>query len=328
MKTGPAYCFRLSLFLGLFLLCCFNFAEAAPPDLNIVLISDINDAYGSTSYSPALKTAVSFIEETRPDLVICAGDMVAGQSLKLGIDQLEAMWRAFAENLLAPLQRTGIPFAFTFGNHDGAGSARFAHERLAAKKFWQENRPELSYADGSGFPDYYSFRQGGVFFAVVDASTAKIPVEQQQWLAREMATEQARSARLRVLLGHLPLFAVAEGRNRPGDVVAAGEKHLQNWSALGVDYYISGHHHAFYQGEAGGLKMIFCGALGGGPRRLLGTDKKPVKTLTSLRLGAREKHFQIVTYEVSDKLKEISQTSLPEKIEGSGPSLRRFISFK
>lgn len=45
----------------------------------IVVISDINGSYGSTEYNPRVKQAVERIQDMQPDLVISAGDMVAGQ---------------------------------------------------------------------------------------------------------------------------------------------------------------------------------------------------------------------------------------------------------
>jgi hypothetical protein len=38
----------------------------------------------------------------------------------------------------------------------------------------------------------------------------------------------------------------------------------------GLDLWLSGHHHAFYSGTAGGILFVAQAALGNGPRRLIG----------------------------------------------------------
>ena len=45
------------------------------------LISDLNSSYGSTSYIPAVDQGLDQLIGLQPDLVVCAGDMVAGLSL-------------------------------------------------------------------------------------------------------------------------------------------------------------------------------------------------------------------------------------------------------
>ena len=50
----------------------------------LVLVSDLNSAYGSTTYIAEVHRGVALIPSLRPDLVICAGDMVAGQKAGLG----------------------------------------------------------------------------------------------------------------------------------------------------------------------------------------------------------------------------------------------------
>ena len=47
--------------------------------LRVVVISDLNGSYGSTSYSKRIPVAIQRIIALKPDLVISTGDMVAGQ---------------------------------------------------------------------------------------------------------------------------------------------------------------------------------------------------------------------------------------------------------
>ena len=52
-----------------------------PPrgDVRLVVISDLNGAYGSTDYNPEVDKAISLLPFWQPDMVVCSGDMVAGQ---------------------------------------------------------------------------------------------------------------------------------------------------------------------------------------------------------------------------------------------------------
>lgn len=56
-----------------------------PPrgDVRLVVISDLNSAYGSTDYDPEVDKGLALVPFWQPDLVICGGDMVAGQQASL-----------------------------------------------------------------------------------------------------------------------------------------------------------------------------------------------------------------------------------------------------
>ena len=60
----------------------------------VVVLSDFNESYGSTRYSTHVDEAVARAVSLKPDLVISAGDMVAGQRLAPPLDrgEMEA-WR-------------------------------------------------------------------------------------------------------------------------------------------------------------------------------------------------------------------------------------------
>ncbi|MGL5077334.1 MAG: metallophosphoesterase, partial [Waterburya sp.] len=47
-----------------------------PPrkDFRIVVISDLNSQYGSTTYDPEVEQAIALIPQWQPDLVLCGGD--------------------------------------------------------------------------------------------------------------------------------------------------------------------------------------------------------------------------------------------------------------
>ena len=292
--------------------------------MTIAVISDLNDSYGSTTYGRHVHDALAFIERLRPDLVICVGDMVAGQKRTLTDPTIQAMWQAFDAHILQRFTRLQIPFAFTFGNHDGSSSPTFARERRLATDFWQRHPLDLRFEDDTQFPHRFSFLFRGVFFASIDASAAKIHVSQQAWLKEQFARPAARTARTRVVLGHLPLYALAQGRNKPGDVLADADSLHQLFCSLGVDYYISGHHHVWYPSRKGSLIMLSAGALGGGPRRLLGSTQAPCKTITVLRLPADAATFAITTHDVTAAMAVLRSTDLPTTVPGFNGVSRRY----
>ena len=307
-----------------------------PPrgDLRLVAISDLNSSYGSTSYLPEVLRAVELIPSWKPDLVLCGGDMVAGQKQGLSRVHLSAMWASFHRQLLAPLERAGLPVAITMGNHD-ASSARsgghyiFELDRQEAERYWrgQQNALGLKFVDASRFPFAYSVRQNDLFLLVWDASSAALPAEQVAWAERQLRSPEAQSARLRLVLGHLPLLAVGEGRDRPGEVLQQSEALRQLLERTGAHAYISGHHHAFFPGRVGQLDLLNLGALGSGPRRRLQDSTAPVQTLTVIDAfwpqGEGAGRTTYTSYNMTT-LESISSQQLPAQIQPSqGPPLRR-----
>lgn len=286
------------------------------PALKIAIISDINGSYGSTSYSPHVHRALAMIIEQKPDLLLCLGDMVAGQSRKLNNDVIEAMWQGFAADVLKPVNEAGIDFAFTFGNHDAPAGRHFAHEREAAAKFWHKNRPNLAYINSQNYPFYYSFRHKGIFFISLFASSQTLSSEQRAWLAEQLKSNEAKTARFRIVLGHLPLYAVSQGRNKAGEIIADGAELYALLNGFGVDYYLSGHHHAFYAARNDHTIMIHSGALGGGPRKLIGSDQSPLRTFTMLSFDQHKSNPVITTYSLTKPPEVIEAKKLPPSIEG------------
>ncbi|MCP9942505.1 metallophosphoesterase [Cyanobium sp. ATX 6E8] len=317
-------------------------ASALPPrgDLRLVAISDLNSSYGSTSYLPEVLRAVELIPSWKPDLVLCGGDMVAGQKQGLSRVHLSAMWASFHRQLLAPLRRAGLPVAITMGNHD-ASSARsggryaFGLDRQEAERYWrgQEDGLGLSFVDASRFPFAYSVSQHDLFLLVWDASSATVPAEQVAWAERQLSSPAAQSARLRLVLGHLPLYAVGQGRDTPGNVLQQSDALRQLLERTGAHAYISGHHHAYFPGRVGQLDLLNLGALGSGPRRRLEDPSPPVQTLTLIDAfwprgdgageGSTTGRTVYTTYNMRT-LQPIASQQLPAQIRPSQrPVLRR-----
>ena len=302
---------------------------AAPTrgDVRIVAISDLNSQYGSTNYEPEVDRAIALIPDWQPDLVLCGGDMIAGQKQSLTESQIQAMWAAFDQHIANPLRQQGIPFGFTIGNHDGSGAKAngkltFADERQLAAAYWNkpQHDPGLQFIDRAEFPFFYSFRQQDIFYLVWDASTAEISPQQLAWVETSLASPAAQQAKLRLVIGHLPLYTVAVGRDRAGEVLANADQLRSLLESYRVHTYISGHHHAYFPGKRSQLELLHAGALGGGPRQLLTSNLPPMKTLTVVDINAAETVY--TTYEMNT-LSVVDINTLPRMITGANGSIVR-----
>ncbi len=290
--------------------------------LRVGLISDLNSSYGSTTYIPAVHQGLDQLITLQPDLVVCAGDMVAGQMRGVSGQQLDAMWRGFETAVLQPLQTAGIPLLPAIGNHDG--SPGFPADRAAVDRFWIpiRSRMGLAFADASQFPFRYSVLQDGIFWLVWDASSARVPEDQLIWARRQLASAKAQTARARFVVGHLPLVGVGHGKDRPGEVLDRGSALQALMESTGVQAYISGHHHAWFSGRRGQLDLIQLGALGSGPRRLLAGGMPAQQTFTLLEMDGTRGDIRETTYAVSTG-EPLSFSTLPPRLNTRAGLLQR-----
>ena len=311
---------------------------ANPPrqDLRLVVISDLNGAYGSTDYDPEVDQAINLMPLWQPDMVVCGGDMVAGQNPSLTADRITAMWQAFDQHVAAPLRQQGIPYGFTLGNHD-ASSARgvrsqylFQKERDLAAAYWRSpaHHPGLTFIDRSHFPFYYSFELGGIFFMAWDGSSSQLGPEQLAWIEQALASPVAQAAQARMVLSHLPLYAVAVGRDEPGEVLANAAQLQSLLERYQVHTVISGHHHAYYPGHRGKLQLLHAGILGSGPRPLIDSRLPTRKVITVLDIEFNNPELTTYTSYDMATLKTINPLDLPRFLEGhNGLVLRRDVAY-
>ncbi|MEM9190555.1 MAG: metallophosphoesterase [Myxococcota bacterium] len=283
--------------------------EVLQREFRVAVVSDLNGRYGSTDYDARVSAAVERVVAVAPDLVLSTGDMVAGQ--RSGLDY-SAMWRAFHEAVSDPLSEAGIPFAATPGNHDGSGYPAFAHERSVYVSEWTARRPSLEYVDEAAYPLRYAFRAGGALFISLDATTTgPLPSEQRAWLEQVL---QAHPSELTVVFGHVPLFPFAVGR----EVEALRDPELESLlREFDVDLFISGHHHAYYPGRRGPLRLVGTACLGGGPRPLLGQTEARGRSILLFEIRSNE-IVALDAYEGQAFDERIHRATLPPFL-GEGP---------
>ena len=301
--------------------------------LRVVVISDINGPYGTTEYGPEVHLVIREITERwRPDLVLSSGDLIAGQRATLEDATVREMWAAFDSAVARPLREAGIPFLPVMGNHDGSAYPAFERDRRLARDYWgsaDERLPELRVIDRD-FPFWYAVEHRGLFVLVWNATNEETAADTAglRWASEALHTPAARAAGVRIAAGHLPLRSVAEGRDRRGEVLAEPDELLAFLGEHGVDAYVSGHHHAYYPGHAGGVDLFHVGALGSGPRPLLGSEEPPVRTVTLLDIDPATGAIRETTYRVDASagpaLRRIEPDELPPHIDGvNGRVVRR-----
>ena len=308
---------RLPVVVALGLAGALSLTTPTAPErpLRIAVIGDINASYGTVGYGPEVGTAVRRIVELDPDLVIGVGDLIAGQQTRpqLERERLEAMWNAFDRQVLAPLEAAGIPFVPAPGNHDASASPGFGLERQIFREQWERHRPSVAFVGGEEDHDYpfrYAFDLGDVRFAILDATTVgPLGADQRDWLSAVLDVPEA-GPRVRVVAAHLPIHAFAQGREKEILADAPLEALLGERE---VDLFLSGHHHAFYPGYSGGVRYVSQGALGSGPRRLIGETKRSARSFTIIEIGPGGS-IEVKAFSGPDFTSTIAFQSLPDGI--------------
>ncbi|WP_118195949.1 metallophosphoesterase family protein [Albibacterium indicum] len=302
--------------------------EQKDRNLKILLISDLNDSYGSVTYSEEVHDVIGKIEEINPDIILCGGDMVAGQKASLSRSEINAMWNGFDSSVLTPIYKLDKPFGFTVGNHDA--SPNYHKDRAAASDFWVANKDKvnLTFVDDKHFPYFFSYIKNNIFFISWDASSAQISAEVKIWMEQQLSSKIARKAKGRIVLGHLPLYAIVASKNKPGEVLDNADETLEFLKDHKVDMYISGHQHAYFPATKQKVTLLHSGCLGGGPRQLLGDDHPAQKTYAIIEISKTDdvSNARITGIQAEDHT-EISLDALPDSIRGFNGVVKRIIEY-
>lgn len=316
------------LFAFLMLVSCtssnqFGMNETKNKPFKIAVISDLNSSYGSVTYNAEVTSVIKELALIKPDIILCGGDMVAGQKASLSQQNILDMWQGFKNTVLDPIQQLNIPFGFTMGNHDASPS--FLNDRSLANQFWKDNvkATNLNFIDSAHYPFYFSYIKNNVFFMSWDAAGAKVPEEIYTWMRSQLNTKTARNSRLRILIGHLPLYPIVASKNKPGEVNSSPDSTLSFFIENGIDLYISGHQHAFYPAKKNGLRLLNAGCIGDGERPIMGHDGIARKAYTIIDIPTQlPKKFTYKTFMAGNN-QLIDPKSLPETVAGFNGIIER-----
>ncbi len=275
--------------------------------LDVIVISDLNGSYGSTTYSPRVDAAIKRIIEIKPDLVISTGDMVAGQRKPhLSDPEVRAMWRAFHQHVSDPLQRAGIPLAVTPGNHDASAYGGFERERAIFAEEWLARKPDVTFRREEGYPFSYTFEIGGITFVSLDATTIG-SLSNDQMVALTVLSDGNSPV---VTFSHLPLWPFAQKREK--EII--GDPLLESaYKKAGVILHLSGHHHAYYPGWKDGIAYVSQACLGGGSRVLIGDRVRSRNSITHVKIEPSG-DFEVKALTGPEFGTFLDPNSLPEKV--------------
>ena len=287
----------------------------------VVVVSDLNESYGSVRYSAQVDGAVRRAIALAPDLVISTGDMVAGQRVAAPLEraEVEPMWQAFHRHVSDPLAKAGLPFAATPGNHDASSGARFRLEREIYREQWLPRKPAVEFVDAGDYPFHYAFRVGDVLFVSLDAThIGHLSHAQKDWL-RGLLESAGPRYRHRVVFSHIPLWPFSMGREDDFLGDAELEEILQRGR---VDLHLSGHHHAWYPGYKDGVRYVSQGCLGAAPRPLLGTRDVPPRSIAVIDFDANGA-IRIDALRGPEFSTPIARAALPPRIESRRATIIR-----
>ena len=169
----------------------FRTLPASGCDLSFVVLNDI---HGRDSI---LRQLLADAPEHRPDFVCFNGDMLTQ------IESVSELFDGYLDTAAELLSPAGIPIFATRGNHENRGSASHRY---------------LDYFPTPTGEAYYAFRQGPVFFLMLDcgedkpdsdiryyglAATDAYRTQEAEWLRQVVASDAYREAPLHVVFLHM-----------------------------------------------------------------------------------------------------------------------------
>jgi predicted phosphodiesterase len=286
----------------------------------IVIISDINGSYGSTTYHARVSKAVKAIIELKPGLVIGAGDMVAGQKQPL-LDRahLDRMWASFNSTVADPLKESGIDFIISPGNHDGSALPGFDLEQERFIAQWKNRQPGLPLLEGSDWPARYALWFGKTLIISIDGTRPGRLQQADLDLLQTILKREGSNAQTIMVVSHLPQWSFAQGRENDIITDPALTDLLSRYE---VDFFISGHHHVFYPGiDDNGVGHLAVGPLGGNVRKFIGQSYR--EPFSFVVLDACMTDYRISAMKAPGFTEEISWPGLPPVVTGKRGRLQR-----
>ena len=114
-------------------------------------ILQITDIHGICKQTPdTTKLIEGVLDKEKPDFVVFTGDQIKGYGLSYLIGDKTKKVEQAIDNYILPLQKRGIPFAVTFGNHDPQVGVSLDDQMQMYRAFDNCVVPETDYSLGAG----------------------------------------------------------------------------------------------------------------------------------------------------------------------------------
>ncbi|MBU2638276.1 MAG: metallophosphoesterase [Nanoarchaeota archaeon] len=235
---------------------------------NFIVMSDMHTT--PDGGKPYREAAVAAVKRIKPEFVVMTGDIVNGDAGTTAADA-KKMWDLFESETRAQLSAAGITVIPVAGNHDMNNLAL----RTAYKTYWNTHKPAVSINANGNYPLYYSFDKGTNHFVVLEGWYAQINEEQRNWMRTDLSQANAAGKTI-IVFSHLPVEAIE--KRSVGQASGSPSSELQPNSEIksiltenGVDAFIHGDVHGFYEGTTSGINVISAGPLGGANRYVPGS---------------------------------------------------------
>lgn len=231
--------------------------ETKDSPFSFVVLSDSNGGGGSIKQPAVFTDAIQEIAaaESKPNLLIHAGDMIAGSS-STSLSLAGKMWTEFYATI-KPLEENNIAFFPSAGNHDASFNRILPR---AYQEFWDSHQRAQNISINGSYSSYYSFDFQTSHFIILYAPKTYLAEEQLAWLEQEVENAQNKYDNIFVI-SHLPLTAVST--YHPNDQLAPS-KRLKNILREKITVFFGAHHNLYYDFEADGIRQIGVGKTGSG----------------------------------------------------------------
>lgn len=212
------------------------FVTTLNPTKESVSFAVVNDIHGKTA---ELETLLADAAKRKYDFVCFNGDMTSRNNSQ---QEVFDFYLSSASRLFA----AETPLVYARGNHETRGE-------------YATSLPEL-FPSTTGAP-YYAFRQGPAFFVILDCGEDKpdsdmeysglahydhYRAEQAEWLKGVVASEEYRSAPMKIAFCHIP--PEAKGWHGAAEIL---RHFVPVFNEAGLDLWLSGHIHKYRLSEAG-----------------------------------------------------------------------------
>lgn len=240
-----------------------QFVAKRPSQFRILQLTDIhyfgNRAEVSNERTNELIREI--LAKTAPDLVMITGDLWADNEHGLGERHMRYS--------IAQFESWGVPWAYTWGNHDKLSDYPVGHQAFAAAKnsYYRGDGTNGNYAIDIVTPEGRRFLQ----LVCLNTNTKGAGDEQRAWLCTLAQADPGPVPRLAFF--HIPLKQYAdvwdsgEATGLKGEAVCLEEENgatLPLLKELGVRACFCGHDHVNdYSGTLDGVELVYGRAAGG-----------------------------------------------------------------